>query len=140
MPHRRATVVLAIPAALAWAPSSVFSAAPAAGRDDDGLGLILLAGAALVGLVALVGSAWVILAGRRDRRAGAAPVDPAPTDPTLIAAAIVEQRALRRARLRSSDDPILAAMGLPDEDAATGAAPPPRARSTRPGRGRPPTP
>ena len=44
------------------------------------------------------------------------------------AAAIVDQRALRRARLRSADDPILAAMGLPDEDATAGAAPP------RPGR------
>ena len=41
------------------------------------------------------------------------------------AAAVVDQRR-GRARLRSADDPILAAMGLPEEDATCDAACPPR--------------
>jgi hypothetical protein len=107
---------------------------PVAGGDD--LGLLMIMGTLAVGAVALVGSAWVILAGRRDRRAATATAEPASTDPGIIAAAIVEQRALRRARLRSSDDPILAAMGLPDEDATRGVVPAPPRPRTRNGRSR----
>jgi hypothetical protein len=87
-----------------------------------------------IGAVALVGTVWVVMAGRRDRRATSASLEPPPSDPSAIAAAIIEQRALRHARLRSPDDPILAAMGLPDEEAASGPQPPPR-RSPRSGGG-----
>lgn len=95
----------------------------------------MVMGTLAVGMVALVGSAWIFMAGRRDRRAaalaGGAPV----SDLGGRAAAIAEQRALRRARLRSADDPILAAMGLPDEDASPGAAAshrrPPTSRTRR---------
>ena len=114
-------------------PSTSGVPTPAGGRDD--LGLFMLVGTLAVGTVALVGSAWVIVAGRRERLAATAPAQPRPTDPGVIAATIVEQRALRRARLRSSDDPILAAMGLPDEDATPNAAPP-RRTGPRSGRGR----
>jgi hypothetical protein len=157
MPRRRAASLIVIVAALAWAPSSVSAAtpavrssssaprpvatpapsppasdAPATGRDDRDLGLFVLVGTLAIGAVALVGTAWVILAGRRDRRAASGPVEPPPSDPSEIATAIIEQRARRHARLRAPDDPIVAAMGLPQEDAAPGAgavqpAPPRRA-------------
>jgi hypothetical protein len=103
----------------AASPSS--SGTPAQGRESGDLGLFMMIGTLAVGVVALLGSAWVFAAARRDRRAFA--------DPGVMAAAIVDQRALRRARLRSADDPILAAMGLPDEDAAPGAAPTSGAKS-----------
>ena len=121
--------------------SPTIDAGPASVAGGDDLGLLMIMGTLAVGAVALVGSAWVILAGRRDRRAATASAEPASTDPGVIAAAIVEQRALRRARLRSSDDPILAAMGLPDEDATRGtvpATPRPRTRSGRSQRRKPP--
>jgi len=79
----------------------------------------MLIGTLAFGAVALVGSAWLLVAAQRDRRAA--------TESSVDTAAIVDQRARRRARLRSTDDPILAAMGLPDED------PTARAASTHPG-------
>ena len=85
----------------------------------------MLIGTLAVGAVALVGSAWLLVAAQRDRRAA--------TEPGVDAAAIVDQRARRRARLRSTDDPILAAMGLPDEDATAGAASPRPGSSPRNG-------
>ncbi len=100
-------------------PSS--SGTPAQGRESGDLGLFMMIGTLAVGVVALLGSAWIFAATRRDREAL--------TDPGVMAAAIVDQRAMRRARLRSADDPILAAMGLPDDDTAPGAAPPARAKS-----------
>ena len=72
--------------------------------------------------VALVGSVWMFLAGRREHQAA--------IDPGVSSAATVDQRALRRARLRSTEDPILAAMGLPDDDVAPKAMPPPSVKST----------
>jgi hypothetical protein len=114
---------------------------PVGGGDD--LGLLMIMGTLAVGVVALVGSAWVVVAGRRERRAATVTTDAAQTDPGVLAATIVEQRARRRARLRSSDDPILAAMGLPDEDATRGAppaAPRPRTRTGRSRRRKPPAP
>ena len=110
--------------------SATAGVAPAPGRDDGGLGLFMVMGTLAVGVVALVGSAWVILAGRRDRRA-ATVSESVGTDPGVSAAAIVDQRALRRARLRSTDDPILAAMGLPDDRATPDPVPPSRAKKTR---------
>jgi hypothetical protein len=93
-------------------PSGARATAP--GRDPGDLGILMLIGTLAFGAVALVGSAWLLVAAQRDRRAAA--------EPGVDTAAIVDQRARRRARLRSTDDPILAAMGLPDEDATAGAA------------------
>ena len=76
----------------------------------------MLIGTLAVAGVALVGSVWIFLAGRRERQAV--------IDPGISAAATVDQRALRRARLRSTEDPILAAMGLPDDDVPPRATPP----------------
>jgi hypothetical protein len=114
------------------APSSTTGVSPEPGVDDGGLGLFMLMGSLAVGMVALVGSAWVVLAGRRDRRATLT-AGSGGADPGVTAAAMVDQRALRRARLRSSDDPILAAMGLPDDHPtpSADAAPAPRHRSPR---------
>ena len=118
------------------AASPTMDSGPGSVGGGDDLGLLMIMGTLAVGAVALVGSAWVVVAGRRERRAATVSADPASTDPGVIAAAIVEQRARRRARLRSSDDPILAAMGLPDEDATRGAAPATPRQPTRSGRSR----
>ena len=93
-------------------PSGAGTTAP--GRDSGELGILMLLGTLSVGAVALVGSAWLLVVAQRDRRAAA--------EPGVDTAAIVDQRARRRARLRSTDDPIIAAMGLPDEDATGDAA------------------
>ena len=120
-------------------PTATSFPGPIGGNDD--LSGVLFWGMLGVVAVALVGSAWIFLAAQRDRRAADVAAGPASRDPGVIAAAIVEQRALRRARLRSADDPILAAMGLPDEDSTPGVAPGPRQRTRRTrGRRRPPAP
>jgi hypothetical protein len=122
------------------ASPTVGAAAGSAG-DDDELNLVMFWGMLGVVAVAAVGTAWIFLAGQHDRRAARAAAEPASTDPSVVAAAAVARRALRRARLRSSDDPILAAMGLPDEDSTPGVAPLPRSRTRRTGgRRRPPAP
>lgn len=98
----------------------------APGQDSGDLGILMLLGTLAFGAVALIGSAWLLVASRRDRRAA--------TEPGVDAAAIVDQRARRRARLRSTDDPILAAMGLPDEDSSAASPHPgssPRNRGRR---------
>jgi hypothetical protein len=72
----------------------------------------------------MLGTAWILIAGRRD---GPQPVPASSVpDPAISAIPPVEQRFLRRARLRPADDPILAALGLPDD--------PPAADTPRPGR------
>lgn len=97
------------------------SASTPSNRDVGDLSLFMLIGTLAVAGVALVGSVWIFLAGRREHQAA--------IDPGVSSAAAVDQRALRRARLRSTEDPILAAMGLPDEDAAPKATPPPGVKS-----------
>jgi hypothetical protein len=93
------------------------------GSDGQGAGqelvsLVLMFGIAGVAAVALLGAVWILIASRRDR--GQPSVALATTiDPALSAIPSVEQRALRRARLRPSDDPILAALGLNDEEPST---------------------
>ena len=109
-------------------PSDPGTTAP---RQDSGdLGLAMLIGTLTVGVVALLGSAWLLVAAQRGRRAA--------TAPGVDAAAIVDQRARRRARLRSTDDPIIAAMGLPDEDATADVTSPPRGRTANGSRRRTP--
>ena len=82
--------------------------------DSDGLWWVLVWGSGAVGAVALIGTGWLLLSGRRERRAAESGNGPE-TDLAVRAIPTVEQRALRRARLRPSDDPILAGLGL-DED------------------------
>ncbi|HEX6656147.1 MAG TPA: hypothetical protein VF153_08060 [Candidatus Limnocylindria bacterium] len=102
----------------------------------DGLWWVLVWGSGVVGIIALMGTGWLLLAGRRERRAAEA----GDLDADLAGRAIptVEQRALRRARLRQSDDPILAGLGLdekrtrPKPRAATRAASPRPRRGGRP--------
>lgn len=115
------------------------SEVPPAGRqpavgDGQLLDLVLLLGLAGVAAIATLGVAWIILAGRRDRSA-ATVLGPGTQDPAISAIPTVEQRAVRRARLRSSDDPILAALGLSDERPVDvpGASPDPQRSSRRRG-------
>lgn len=94
------------------------------------LSLVLLIGLSAVGAVTLIGTGWVLLAARRERET--APVEAAAaTEPDIAMRAIatVEQRALRRARLRQADDPILAGLGLDEETSRT--APPGSASAGR---------
>jgi hypothetical protein len=100
--------------------------------DSSMLWTVLLVGIGSVGLVALLGIAWVVIAGRSEddeSLAGSAEAAAA----AAAAVPLVDRRSVRRARLRPSDDPILAAMGLaePEEDAAT-APPPARKRGRKP--------
>jgi hypothetical protein len=81
------------------------------------VGVVLLFGFAGVAAIALLGAAWILLASRRDRDELAVAPAPAP-DPVGQAISTVERRALRRARLRPSNDPILEALGLNDEEAS----------------------
>jgi hypothetical protein len=100
--------------------------------DPPLLWTILFLGGSVVGGVALVGTAWVLLGSRREREAAPA-IIPDAVEPDLAQRAIstLEQRAMRRARIRQIDDPILAGLGL-DEETTTAESP-----RRRPG-GRPP--
>jgi uncharacterized iron-regulated membrane protein len=88
---------------------------PGSGADDLG-GAALVLGLAGLAIVAVGGSGLLVLAARR-RRATTAP-DGDSAAATSAAAAVVERRALRRARMRLDEDPIVAAMGLPDGESA----------------------
>jgi hypothetical protein len=95
------------------------------------MGLLFLWGIAAVGALALMGTAWLLVAGRQ-RPVPAGDPPGGEYDLATRAIATVEQRALRRARLRQEDDPILAGLGLEEEAKR---APSPRSR--RGGRPRP---
>jgi hypothetical protein len=107
-------------------------AAPKPG-DPPVLWLVLLLGVSGVGVVALLGTAWMLLMARREREIVAAEAADA-SEPDLAprTVATIEQRAMRRARLRQADDPILAGLGLDDE--TTRAASPRRRPGDRPKR------
>jgi hypothetical protein len=77
-------------------------------------GMVLLFGIGGVAAVALLGAAWILIAARRDRAEPAVAASPT-LDPAISALSSAERRARRRVRLRPSDDPILAALGLHDE-------------------------
>jgi hypothetical protein len=80
-------------------------------------GMVLLFGIGGVAAVALLGAAWILIATRRDRAEPSVAALPTldPAVPATSPLPSVERRARRRARLRPSDDPILAALGLHDE-------------------------
>jgi hypothetical protein len=93
--------------------------------------LVLALGLSGVAAVALLGTGWVLIGARSQREEELVPAQAAEPDLASRAIPAVERRALRRARLRSSNDPILASMGLEDLDGqdATGS-------TQRSGRGR----
>jgi hypothetical protein len=76
--------------------------------------MVLLFGIGGVAAIALLGAAWIIIAARRDRAEPSMAAVPT-LDPSIPAIPRAERRALRRAQLPPSDDPILAALGLHDE-------------------------
>lgn len=91
--------------------SGVRDGATDVGNAALSLGLVALA------LVAIGGSGLFVIAGRRPRSATPNGVDLEDAAATAATAA-VERRALRRARMRLDDDPIVAAMGLPEAPSA----------------------
>ena len=74
------------------------------------------------GVLALAGSAVLLMIARRNRQAGEL-ADGGEEDLAARAVATVDRRAMRRARLREPADPILAGMGLDEEPPATEASP-----------------
>jgi len=85
--------------------------------SSDPLDAILLFGFAGVAAVAMLGVGWLLVTGRQ-RDAEPSPADAGSAlDPAIRAIPTVEQRALRRARISGADDPILAALGLPENEA-----------------------
>lgn len=102
--------------------------------ESDGPWWVLVWVSAVVGAVALAGVGWLLLAGRRERLAAEAG-DGSDADLAVRAIPSVEQRALRRARLRQSDDPILAGLGLDEDPPRTKPRTATRAASPRPRRG-----
>jgi hypothetical protein len=100
------------------------------GSSPDALPLVLLWAIAAVGAASLIGSTWLLVARRREPAVAS---NAAGGDELLArGSAGYEQRALRRARLRQDEDPILAGLGL-DDEAKRVASP----RSRRGGRPRP---
>jgi hypothetical protein len=127
-------------------PSPTPEAMPGGGRaapppaseeqaNPQPLWLLLVSGIAAVGAVAMVGTGWLLAAARREREAAAEASDGSDADPAVRAIPTVEQRALRRARLRQSDDPILAGLGLEDERPRSGPPAATKAASPKPRRG-----
>ncbi len=92
----------------------------AAGSEDpmspDLLNMFLLFGVVGVAAVALFGVGWIALTGRRNDPDASMADAGISADPAVRAIPTVEQRAIRRARLNQSNDPILAALGLPEND------------------------
>jgi hypothetical protein len=85
--------------------------------SSDPLNAILLFGFAGVAAVAMIGVGWLLVTGRqRDAESSAADAG-STVDPAIKAIPTVEQRALRRARISRANDPILAALGLPENEA-----------------------
>lgn len=83
---------------------------PSRTGDDGVVSTILVAVLSGVAAVALLGTAVLMAARRRSERDEPAAATSTASDPTVDA--IVERRTLRRARVRMTDDPIIASMGL----------------------------
>ncbi len=134
-------LVLAIIAALFGAPTNVsaagneLSAAPAVGRTTSGtdadatpatdglLNMVLLVGLSGVAAVALIGVA-LMLAGRRRDHGDEAAVPAAESSaakstmssPEATPDTVMERRMRRHSRVRMTDDPIVAALGIGNDD------------------------
>ena len=81
----------------------------------------------------MLGVGWLLVTGRQREAESSAADAGSALDPAVTAIPTVEQRALRRARLSRANDPILAALGLPEDDAP---AEEPRKASPKRRRGR----
>lgn len=104
-----------VPDMLPTADGRADHAATPGGRAEDAvLGLVLLIGLSGVAVVALIGTALLTVGRRRDHEGAA----PAKARAPLDSEALLEQRAVRRARVRLADDPIVVAMGVDDQVAA----------------------
>ena len=84
------------------------------GDGSEGVWAIMIGGLVAVAAVALIGGAWLVVGRRRqpataDGSTGAAAVADAPEETTDE---LLSRRSRTRARMKPSDDPVLAAMGL----------------------------
>jgi hypothetical protein len=83
------------------------------------LDTILLFGIVSVAAIALVGVAWILATRDRDGAGSAEAQDAHPAAETSVQRrADADERAMRRARLNASNDPILAGLGIPDAEPA----------------------
>jgi hypothetical protein len=74
---------------------------------------MLIAGLAAIAAVTLLGVGWILIGSRRKGREPATELMTATSsDLAVRAIPTVEARARRRARLRTSEDPIIASLGL----------------------------
>jgi hypothetical protein len=87
------------------------SGTPAAIGEDEGVASLLLIGLSGVALLASIGTALLLLGRRRAATTEGDASAPSTTDTD----ALLERRALRQAKVRLTEDPIVAAMGIDDE-------------------------
>jgi hypothetical protein len=88
--------------------------------DESVIWMVLGTGLVGVAVIALLGLLWV-LRGRDDEDEQVAPAEAAlGAAPEDSISPVLSERMIRRARLRSVEDPILAAMGLDEEHAGEG--------------------
>lgn len=125
--HVPVTFTISLLAALSGAPPrasvtamGLAARAEVATSPNDVLFSLLLIGLAGVAAVALIGIGFLLA--RRER------VTEPPPSAMAQAAAALERRSVRRSKVRLSDDPIVAAMGIDDDDRRH---PRPRARPVR---------
>ena len=89
------------------------------GELTEEFNVALLVGTVAVAALALLIAGWIAIGGARPAEEEVVvETGTAGEDPGIAAIAAVERRAMRRARLRASDDPILASLGLSDADPA----------------------
>jgi len=115
-------------------PAATASADPAAEAASEAQMMwtvwssAVLAAAVLAALVV----AWLIVSRRRVNRPQTSATRDAPARRAAQSAdELMQQRTLRRARLRTGNDPIIAALGLDDPDAAAQGQPPTEERPRR---------
>lgn len=75
---------------------------------------LMVVGLVGVAVVALVGTAWLLIGSRRRRRNAAVgvPAGPAPSAARETTDQLLRRRSRQRARVRGPDDPVLASLGL----------------------------
>ena len=121
----RLALTVSLLAALSGAPphasgvvTAVAARAAGASSADDFLVTLLLVGLAGVVAVALIGTG--VLVAKRER------VKEPPPSAMAQASAALERRSVRRSKLRLSDDPIVAALGIDEDGRRLRRARPPR--------------
>ncbi|MEO8246274.1 MAG: hypothetical protein ABI622_04055 [Chloroflexota bacterium] len=97
----------ASPAAVPFLPTSPL------GDGTEGVWTIMIGGLVAVGAVALTGGAWLFAAGRRrPATSGTNAPLPSPEATGKTTDELLSRRSRSRTRMKPSDDPVLAAMGL----------------------------